>query len=350
MQEHNLRGIACNHERTRLHMSRFQVALVAYEASEVPPWVARKLAEHDIEFVFRQCATTAQAIEFAAEADLIWILGGSRVITAESLAQLKRCGAIIRSGSGTDNIPSEEATRHGIIVVNTPQATSDTVSDHAIALLLSLIRQIPSQDHAIRRGLWDRQHAWPRWSLSGSTLGLIGLGHIARAVAQKMSGFEISRLAFDPFVNEATMRERNIRKVTLPDVLSQSDFVSIHIPLTNETHHLIGERELRSMKPNAILINTSRGPVVDESALVRALTEGWIGAAGLDVFETEPLPESHPLTKLPNVVLTPHCASRSDQLLDNLWRYSVEAVLPLSRRQWPASVVNRKVKPRWQMK
>ncbi|MBI4025037.1 MAG: C-terminal binding protein [Verrucomicrobia bacterium] len=333
----------------KLNLGNFKAALVAWDAPEVPQWVVQELEKENIELITHECTTREELAHYAGDADVVWVFGGSRVISAESLSDLKRCGAILRSGSGTDNIPVEVATRLGILVANTPEATCDTVSDHAIALLLSVIRQIPAQDRAIRNGIWDPKHAWPGWNLSGSTLGLVGFGHIAQHLARKVSGFEISLMACDPFVNEQKMNEFKARKGTLQEVLSRSDFVSIHVPLTKETHHLIGERELRWMRPKAVLINTSRGAVIDEKALVRALNEGRIGAAGLDVFETEPLSTDHPLTKLPNVVLTPHSAGDSPRMLDDFWRYSVETVIDLSKRRWPSSYVNRGVKPRWRL-
>jgi D-3-phosphoglycerate dehydrogenase len=331
-------------------MKKFKVALVHVDAPEVPQWVIRKLEAENIELIFRECATCDELLQVAGDADVVWVFGGSRVVTAESLAHFKRCGAIVRSGSGTDNVPVEAATRLGIVVANTPQATSDTVPDHAIALLLAVVRQIPAHDRAMHEGTWIPDESRHRWTLGGSTLGLVGFGHIAQSLARKMSGFDVSLIACDPFVNEEKMKEFNVRSATLPEIWSQSDFISLHTPHTEETHHLIGEQELRCMKPDAVLINTSRGAVIDEEALVRALREGWIGAAGLDVFETAPLPSGHPLTGLPNVVLTPHCAGHSPGRLDDFWRYSVETVIDLSKRRWPHSCVNPDVKPRWDLK
>ena len=176
-------------------------------------------------------------------------------------------------------------------------------------------------------------------------MGLVGFGGIAREVARKLAGFSLRVLAFDPFVSAEAMSRCGVQPAELSAVLSESDFVSLHCPLTPETRHLIQEPELRSMKPTAILVNTSRGPIVDESALTRALTEGWIAAAGLDVVEHEPLVADHPLLKLENVVLTPHSAGLSANGVEARWRLSVETLLAFSRRQWPASCVNRQVRP-----
>jgi len=154
-------------------------------------------------------------------------------------------------------------------------------------------------------------------------------------------------LAYDPYIGHEAMAQAGVRAAGLEEVLAQADFVSLHCPLTPETHHLIGEAELRSMRPSAILVNTSRGPVVDEPALIRALQEGWIAAAGLDVFEQEPADPDNPLFKMENVVVTPHVAGGSDESMALCWRLSVDSALALANGQWPRSVVNRgRVQPR----
>ena len=330
-------------------MTQFKVAMVHMDAEELPAWVPETMASHDIEFVFEECETRAQLASCAGDADVVWVCGGSLIVDAESLADLPRCGALIRTGSGTDNIPIEAATERGIIVANTPEAFSDGVSDHAIGLLLAVVRQIAIQDRTVRTGIWDREAAYPSWHLRGQTLGLIGFGHIARLVTRKLSGFEMTVLAHDPFVGADVMASHGVQSASMDEVLSRSDFVSLHCPLLDETHHLIGERELRMMKPRAILINTSRGPVVDEPALIRALSERWIAAAGVDVLEQEPPAADNPLFSLDNAVITPHIAGYTDQSQDASWRLSVETALDLARGRWPRSYVNHNVTPRWRL-
>ena len=330
-------------------MTKFKVAMVHMDPEELPEWVPETMASHDIEFVFEECETHAQLVSCAGDADVVWIFGGSHIVTADNVADLQRCGALIRTGSGTDNIPIEAATAHGIIVANTPEAFNDGVSDHTIALLLAVVRQIALQDRNVRAGVWGRTAGFPGWHLQRQTLGLIGFGHIARLVTRKLSGYEMTVLAHDPYVSAELMADHGVQAASMDQVLSGSDFVSLHCPLLDETHNLIGERELRLIKPRAILINTSRGPVVDEAALYRALTEGWIAAAGLDVLVQEPPAADNPLFGLDNVVLTPHIAGYSDESLDNSWRFSVETVLDLAQGRWPRSYVNPGVKPRWQL-
>ena len=330
-------------------MTKFKVAMVAMDPEELPEWVPETFASHNIEYVYQECETRAQLASCAGDADVVWVFGGSLIVTAESLADLPRCGALIRTGSGTDNIPIDAATARGIIVANTPEAFNDGVSDHTIGLLLAVVRQIAIQDRTVRTGIWDRDAAYPSWHLQGQTLGLIGFGHIARLVTRKMSGYEMTVLAYDPFVSADVMADHGVQSASMEEVLSRSDFVSLHCPLLDETLHLIGERELRQMKPRGILINTSRGPVVDEAALIRALSEGWIAAAGLDVLEQEPPSADNPLFSLDNVVITPHIAGYTDQSLDDSWRLSVETAVALAEGRWPRSYVNHNVKPRWRL-
>lgn len=332
-------------------MTPFKVALIGgLQEDGVPAWVSERLTQAGIAFVARNCKSRAELAELAGDADLVWSFGDHECLYAENLDVIPRCGAILRTGSGTDNVPVKEATQLGIIVANTPEAISDTVADHAIAMLLASVRRIAASDHEMRAGVWDRHRFWPRWHLHGSILGLVGFGHIARAVARKIAGFDLTILAHDPLVSADTMSSAGVQAVTLDELLSRSDFVTIHCPLLESTYHLIGERELRLMKRDSILINTSRGPVVNELALIRALQEGWIGAAGLDVFEQEPIDPGNPLLAMDNVVLTPHIGSASDEFWENFWRFSVDTVLDLAQGRLPRSYVNRDVRSRLDLK
>jgi D-3-phosphoglycerate dehydrogenase / 2-oxoglutarate reductase len=330
-------------------VKRFKVALAGLDGQTVPDWVLERLTQHGISLVVRECVTDDDLAAHAADADVVWLFGGSRVITAGNLALLKQCGAILRTGSGTDNVPVEAATQRGIVVANTPDALTDAVSDHVIALLFAVIRRIAVQDRAVRGGVWDRARAWPLWTLQGRTLGLVGFGRIARVVARKLSGFEMTVLTHDPFVSAEVAAKHGVGTADLDEVLARADVVSVHCPSTPATRHLIGERALRLMKTTAVLVNTARGPVIDESALIRALTEGWIAGAGLDVLEQEPPDPANPLLRLDNVVITPHIGAYSNDYLENSWRISVEALVALAGGRWPSSHVNRPDKPRWNL-
>jgi D-3-phosphoglycerate dehydrogenase len=327
-------------------MPPFKVVLVDFGGNALPAWVAEALQNAGIDFAAHDCATTDEVVQHAADADVVWNWG-RRLLTPESLDRLPRCGAIIRTGSGVDNVPVEAATERGIVIAHMPEAHSQAVSDHAIALLLSVIRRVPPLDRSVRAGQWLTARSGISTHLNGRTLGLIGFGQAARLVARKLRGFEVALLAYDPFVGAEVFERESVTPVDLDTLLAASDFVSVHCPLTPATYHLLGERELRRMKPGAILVNTARGAVIDEPALVRALTEGPLAAAGLDVLEQEPAAPDNPLFALDNVVLTPHVAGHSDETLEMCWRYSVEAALALAQGRWPRAHANRGVKPRW---
>jgi D-3-phosphoglycerate dehydrogenase len=330
-------------------MASFKVALVALDGGACPEWVSAAITKEPIDFVVQECKTDDELARVAADADLVWLFGGSRILTPHNLGLLPRCGAILRSGSGTDNVPVEAATQRGIVVAHTPQATAGPVADHVIGLMFAVLRHIGHQDRAVRRGSWTHDRRNLPAHVSGKVLGLVGFGHIPRRLARKVSGLEMTILAHDPYVSSEVMSAAGVQPVSLDELLARSDVVSLHCPLTKANHHLINEPALRRMKPTAVLINTCRGPVIDEPALARALAEGWIAGAGLDVLEQEPPAPDSPLLQMDNVVLTPHIAGYSETFLHDFWRFSVEAVLALAQHRWPAAWVNRDVKPRWSM-
>ncbi len=312
----------------------------------IPVWVPEAFAQAGVDYVTQDCRTADEVLACAGNADVVWVWG-SRVVTPELLEALPRCGGLIRTGSGTDNLPVAAATARGLVVANTPEAHSHAVAEQALGLLFACLRRIVTLDRATRAGQWQNARPWPNAHLYGQTVGLVGFGHAARLVARHLSGFDATILVHDPYVPADVITQAGARAASLDELLGESDFVSLHCPLTPETRHLIGEAQLRRMKPTAILVNTSRGPVVDEPALVRALTEGWIAGAGLDVFEQEPVAPDNPLLALDNAVLSPHVAGYSDENLELGWRLSVEAALDFAAGRWPRSVVNRTVTPRW---
>jgi D-3-phosphoglycerate dehydrogenase len=328
-------------------MPKLKVAMVANDLPPTPNWVVPQLAEQGIELLERECTLASEVVEMAAGADVVWTMGGSRVITADVLPLLRECRAILRTGTGTDNIPVVEATRLGIVVANTPEATMHQVAEHAVGLLFAVIRQIARQDRLVRQGVWDRYLAWPDWHLLGQTFGLFGFGRIARLVARKISGFELKVIACDPAVDAQSMASHGIEKVSVDELFSRSDFISVHVPLSEKTRHSLGQAQLRLMKPKAVLINTARGEIIDQPALVRTLSERKIGGAGLDVLETEPPAPDDPILSLDNVVLTPHIAGYSDLFREAFWRQSVETLSAMARTGMPIWIVNPEVKPWW---
>ena len=325
----------------------FRVALVALGIPPLEAWPLEKLSANGIELVHEECETPEQVLSAAADAQVVFVAGGSRVVTAEVLQRLDKCIAVLRSGAGTDNIPVDEATRLGIVVAHTPMAHAHAVAEHTVGLLFDTVRRIAIQDRFVRQGKWDRKLASPDWHVFGQTLGLVGFGNIGQLVAKKLSGLDLRIVVSDPVVDDAILAQHGATRASLDELLESSDFVSLHTPLTDGTYHLIGERELRLCKPRAVLINTARGPVIDEPALVRALTEGWIAAAALDVLEQEPTPTDNPLLALDNVVITPHIAGVSDESFDLVRAHSVENLIALSQKRWPLWCVNPQVEPRW---
>ena len=255
----------------------------------------------------------------------------------------RRLRGIVKYGVGVDNIDLRAAKERGIPVANCPDYGSGTVADHAFALLIALARRLTLQDADFRRNGWY----WPdeRYcgvDLEGKTLGIIGLGRIGRKMARRAAGFEMRVVAYDPYVdvNSVDVDGCDLRFVSLEELLASSDFVSVHCTLTPETRQLLGERQLRAMKPSAFLIDVSRGAIIDESALVRGLQEGWIAGAGLDVFPDEPLADQHPLLSLPNVILTPHLAWYTWEAAARQSQQAVDAVLDILAGRRPRSVVS----------
>ena len=329
-------------------MNRFQVVLISESESEIAEWIPAELSKHNIDITSSiHCETPDEILQHAVDADILWFASNSLALTPETLTALHHCGAIVKSTSGADNVPVKAATERGIVVVISPEAMADSVSDHAIALMMSVIRQTVRHDRDIRKGLWDPTPFWSRSPISGKTLGLVGFGHIPRLVARKMAGFGMRILAYDPYVNSDTMKSLKVEPADLDPLLEQADIVSVHAPHTRETRGMINEARLRKMKKTAVLINTSRGAIIDEQALIRALKENWIAAAGLDVFTHEPLDADSPFLKMDNVVLTPHAASATEGVGEASNRLAVEAIISLSRGKWPRNIVNPDVRPRW---
>lgn len=261
---------------------------------------------------------------------------------AGTLARAGRLTVIARWGVGYDTIDIPAATEHGVLVCITPPAVRRPVAEGIMALLLAITKRIPAKDRIVRTGTWDLIPQTMGVALAGRTLGSIGVGNIGAEFFRLVKPFDLGRtLAADPYVTPDGATALGVALVDLDTLLRESDFVVVNCPLTAETFHLIGEAQLRSMKPTAFLINTARGPIIDQEALVRALTEGWIAGAALDVFEEEPLPLPHPLAGLDNVLLAPHAIAWTDQMARDNSILACENVLSVLRGDIPQFVVNR---------
>jgi len=296
------------------------------------------LSKIDPVFILAQCNTEDEVIEAAKDAD--GIINQYAPINRRVIESLKRCKIIARYGVGVDNIDVEAATEHNIIVANVPDYCVDEVSTHAMALILACTRGITLLDRKRREKRWDFTLAKPLFRTQGKTLGLFGLGKIARAVAQKASGFDFRIITYDPYVSKV---DGGIKLVEFSQLLSDSDFVSIHVPLTAETRHSFGENELKKMKKIAYLINTSRGPIVDEKALYQALKNRWIAGAALDVMEKEPPDWNSSLLPLDNLIITPHISFYSEESYVELKTKVAQAVLSVLKGELPRAIVNPQV-------
>lgn len=240
--------------------------------------------------------------------DALVVRSATRV-TAGALEGADRLAVIGRAGIGVDNIDVDAATERGIVVMNTPQAGATTTAEHAIALLVAMARHVPAADAALKAGRWDKK-LFTGVEITGKTFGVVGLGNIGRIVADRGRGLGMQVIAYDPFVTQERAPD-GVRMAALDELCAEADFVSIHVPLLDETRHLFDRERIARMKPGARLVHAARGGIVDDEALADALESGHLAAAALDVFEVEPLPADHRLRSLPNVVLTPHIGASS---------------------------------------
>ena len=296
-------------------------------------------------------ATTAEEfLEAARDADAV--IGGGIPMSRTIIEGLEKCKVIALGSVGTDQVDVDAATERGIPVTNVPDTFIDEVADHTMALILGTFRRLTLMDDMVRDGRWreGRPHLYQFPRLRGQTLGLISFGHVARAVSERAAPFGFRIMAYDPYIEELTISGYGVEPVELDELLSMSDIVSMHAPGMPDTEKMLGEEQFRRMKPTALFINNGRGSTVDEAALIRALEDGWIAAAGLDVFAKEPPDPENPLLHMENVILTPHAASASARFdVQRLTRVGREVALVLTGR-WPRACVNPSVLERSELK
>ncbi|WP_457752396.1 hydroxyacid dehydrogenase [Thermococcus sp.] len=256
------------------------------------------------EVLYDEYPDEERLVELVKDVEAI-IVRSKPKVTRKVIEAAPKLKVIGRAGVGLDNIDLEAAKERGIKVVNSPGASSRSVAELVLALMFNVARKVAFADRKMREGVWAKKQCMGI-ELEGKTLGIVGFGRIGYQIAKIAKALGMNILLYDPYPNEERAKEVGGKFVDLETLLRESDVVTLHVPLIDATYHLINEERLKIMKPTAILINAARGAVVDTNALVKALREGWIAGAGLDVFEEEPLPKEHPLTKLDNVVLTPH--------------------------------------------
>lgn len=278
------------------------------------------------------------------EKELLTILEGIDIVIASSdaytskvLENAKRLKVISRWGVGVDSIDLAAATRYGVIVTNTPGLTTTAVADYTFGLILALARRIPEGDALVKSGGWREIRGVDVWR---KCLGIIGLGSIGKGVAKRASGFEMQIVAYDIVQDEDFARSYNVKYVPLETLLAQADFVTLHANLTDQNRGMIGATELELMKPTAYLINTARGALVDEAALIEALKKKKIAGAALDAYVVEPLPIDHPLRSFPNCITMPHSGSQSVETAQVINVAVIENIMQIAQGKRPISVVN----------
>lgn len=259
-------------------------------------------------------------------------IAGLDGIDANALRAADRLKVISRYGVGIDNVDLDAAHCKGIIVTNTPGANSVSVAELALGLILALARQIPEAVEAMHQGKWPR---YAGISLEGKTIGILGLGAIGKQLARRLAGFDCTLLAYDPYADAAFASNNHVELTSMEDVIRQSDFISLHLPLLPETHGLVNAAFLSQMKLGSFLVNTSRGEVVDESALLQALQSGHLKGAGLDAFTVEPPDPHHPLLSLPQVIATPHLGAQTDGATSNMGWFALCDCLAVLKNEEP---------------
>jgi D-3-phosphoglycerate dehydrogenase len=320
-----------------------KILIADYDFGDVD--VERAIFERaGFELVAAQCKTEDEVIEQGRDAD--GVLCQYAPVGARAIAAFTRCKVIARYGTGVDIVAVDAATRRGIQVTNAPNDwCADEVADHAITMWLAAARKIVEYDRATRAGEWHWQTGRPIWRLRGRVFGLLSFGAIARLVAERARPFGVEIWAHDPFIEEAEIRARGVRPVSFDELLEGSDYLVIQSPLTPSTRHLFDRETLKRMKETSILINTARGPIVEDAALYEALSAGVIAGAALDDIEEEPAKQrdwkpENPLFRLPNCIITPHAAYYSEQSIGKVRQIAAEEAVRVLSGKTPWSPVN----------
>ncbi|WP_152658485.1 C-terminal binding protein [Oceanobacillus sp. CFH 90083] len=322
-------------------MGKFKVVITDYEFDTIQPEI-EILEKAGAEVVAVQCKTEEEVIEVAKDAD--GIINQYAPVTRKVIESLENCKIIARYGIGFDTIDVDAATDNKILVTNVTDYCLDEVSDHAFALLISSNRKLVELNNAVKSGTWDFNISKPIFRLRGSVLGLAGLGNIAQYLAKKAQAFGMKVVAYDPFIPVEVAKSLDIELLELNEVCKAADYLSVHTPLNKHTKGLISTEQFQNMKSNAVIINTARGPIIDEKALIEALEQKEIAGAALDVVEVEPIEQDNPLVKMDNVILNPHVSFYSDSSELDLKKKTAQNVADVLEGFFPKYVVNKDLK------
>lgn len=297
----------------------------------------------DAGFTFEtfQVKEPADVIPVVEDADAV--VTQYSTIDKDVIAAMKNCKVIIKYGIGINNIDAAAATEKGIYVCNVPDYGIDEVSNHAVAFIMALAKKLPLINAACKAGEWNYDSVQPLFRMAGQTLGLMGFGRIPQMVATKMRPFNMDIIVYDPYISAEVCEEHGVKSVDFDTLVKESDYISLHSPLTEETEHLFNDDVFKTMKDTAFLINTARGAIIDEKALINALNAGDIAGAALDVFEAEPVAKDNPLLAMDNVIATPHAAWYSEEAIDTLQEKVALEVVNILQGGVPFNLCNKEV-------
>lgn len=328
-----------------------------FDLTQVPSQYRARLNAMGIAFDCTDCQTTDEVISACRDSDYVVTTYAQRFFTGRSLDKLQKLKFVEIPGVGFDRSDVAALTEHGVGIVTHPGSGTDEIADTAMSLILAWSRKVLQLNRIVKAGKpEDVDEPWLKYyrrtiprlmRLRGKTLGIIGLGNTGKALASRARSFGMAILGYDPYVMDQTLEDLEIGRASLDQLVSESDFISIHARLTEETRNLISAEQLRRMKPDVFIVNTARGAIIDEAALCSALLEGGIGGVGLDVTANEPVDSGSPLLKLDNVILTGHVGGCSEKAEPERWSRPLEEIARVVNRQWPMGLQNPAMKPRY---
>jgi len=283
------------------------------------------LQNSGFEVVYKPDISHEDLVKEIAEYDAL-VIRSRTTVSADVLQNARKLKVIGRAGVGLDNVDVNTATKMGIIVMNTPGGNTISTAEHTIAMLTSLARMIPQADRSMKEGKWDKKR-FVGVELFRKTLGVIGLGRIGSEVAKRGIAFGMKVLAYDPYISTEVVKKLGVQPATVDEICREADFITVHVPLNDQTRSLIDKRQIEMMKPTVRLINCARGGIINEDALLEALQSKRIAGAALDVFTTEPLPEDHPFRKLDNIILTPHLGASTSEAQEGVAKEVAEQIV-----------------------